>query len=115
MEKISATAVKAFSPPDSRVTFCSFFPGGCTIISIPVSRRSSSWSASTPPYRRRTAGKNLLEFAVYQVKRLQKPAPRCLVDPLDRLLKLKRFFQIIFLAAEEVEAILQLPDTRQLP
>lgn len=32
-------------------------------------------------------GKNLLKFAVYQVKRLQKPAPRCLVNPLDRLLK----------------------------
>ena len=46
---VSAMAVMVFSPPDIRLMFCSFFPGGCAMISMPdssglfsSSRRSSA-------------------------------------------------------------------------
>jgi len=64
IEKIRATAVRAFSPPDNSETFCCFFPGGWTIISSPVSRRSSSlvsFSSALPPQKSR--GKTSLNFA----------------------------------------------------
>ncbi len=54
-ENIRATAVRAFSPPESRLTFCSFLPGGCTIMSTPVSRildSSVRTSSALPPLKR---------------------------------------------------------------
>ena len=50
---IRAMAVIVFSPPESRLMFCSFLPGGWAIISIPDSRGSFSLSrrswACPPP------------------------------------------------------------------
>ena len=48
----SAIAVSDFSPPESCIMFCNFFPGGCAMIRIPVSNRlvsSTSSSAPRPP------------------------------------------------------------------
>ncbi|GFP22204.1 hypothetical protein HKBW3S06_01431, partial [Candidatus Hakubella thermalkaliphila] len=45
-------AVSAFSPPERRLMFCNFLPGGCAIISIPVSRilfSSVRMSSALPP------------------------------------------------------------------
>ena len=47
-----AIAVSAFSPPDNSIMFCSFFPGGCTLMSIPHSSMlasSSSINSAFPP------------------------------------------------------------------
>ena len=44
-----AMAVKAFSPPDSCIIFCSFLPGGWEIIWIPASRISSPSTSSRLP------------------------------------------------------------------
>ena len=49
MAKRSAIAVSAFSPPDNCIIFCSFFPGGCEIITIPASRISSPSTSSIVP------------------------------------------------------------------
>ncbi len=52
IENNNAIAVNALSPPDNNIMFCSFLPGGCTFISIPVSRillSSSSFSSAVPP------------------------------------------------------------------
>ena len=50
-----AMAVMVFSPPDIRLMFCSFLPGGWAIISIPASSGFSSLSslssACPPPNR----------------------------------------------------------------
>ena len=40
IEKSRLKAVSVFSPPDSRLMFCGFLPGGCAVMSTPVSRRS---------------------------------------------------------------------------
>ena len=40
MEKTSATAVRAFSPPDKRWILLFFFPGGLAMTVTPVSSRS---------------------------------------------------------------------------
>jgi len=40
--KRRAVATRAFSPPERRSIFWSFFPGGCAMISIPVVEGSSS-------------------------------------------------------------------------
>src|SRR3989304_5566889 len=51
-EKSSEIKVRAFSPPERRLTFCSLFPGGCATISIPVSRgfaSSISLRSTFPP------------------------------------------------------------------
>ena len=45
-------AVNVFSPPDNKEIGKSFFPGGCAIISIPVSRilsGSVSFNSASPP------------------------------------------------------------------
>ena len=47
-------AVKAFSPPESNDRLCSFFPGGCAIISIPefkTSFSSSKINSAFPPLK----------------------------------------------------------------
>ena len=41
--------MSAFSPPESCIIFCSFFPGGCDIITIPASRISSPSTSSIVP------------------------------------------------------------------
>ncbi|CAN3999133.1 PadR family transcriptional regulator, partial [Dysosmobacter welbionis] len=46
MEKYSAMATKAFSPPDSREMVLRVFPGGWALISMPQPRMSSSSSSS---------------------------------------------------------------------
>jgi hypothetical protein len=51
-ENRSARAVSAFSPPESRFTFCRRLPGGCAWISMPPSSTSSpsvSESWARPP------------------------------------------------------------------
>jgi len=45
MPTSSASAVSAFSPPDSSNTFCSFLPGGEATTSMPLSI-AFSWSVS---------------------------------------------------------------------
>ena len=45
---ISAMAVSAFSPPDSSCTLCSRLPGGCAMISMPLSSGSFSSSSVRP-------------------------------------------------------------------
>ena len=53
MENNRAIAVNARSPPDNKLKFCSFFPGGCATISTPVFNKSSELvnlkSALPPP------------------------------------------------------------------
>ena len=47
-----AIAVKAFSPPERSIMFCNFFPGGCTLMSIPHSNKfdsSSNINSAFPP------------------------------------------------------------------
>ena len=46
IKKTKKIAVKLFSPPESCIIFCNFFPGGCAMILIPVSSRSSSSTSS---------------------------------------------------------------------
>ena len=58
MAKMSDTAVSAFSPPDSRFMFWRRLPGGCAMMSTPVSSRFSgsvSSSRARPP--RKSCGK----------------------------------------------------------
>ena len=53
--KISASAVSAFSPPESSVSTCGFLPGGRQRISRPLSSGSSlsmSCSSASPPWNR---------------------------------------------------------------
>ena len=48
----NAIAVNAFSPPDNSVMLCSFFPGGCAVISISHSSifsSSSNFNSAFPP------------------------------------------------------------------
>ena len=48
MANISAIAVSAFSPPDSSCTLCSRLPGGCAMMSMPLSSGSLSSSSVRP-------------------------------------------------------------------
>ena len=52
-ENVRATAVRAFSPPEHCIIFLTSFPGGCALISTPVSNKLFSSvrikSASPPP------------------------------------------------------------------
>ena len=45
---INDIAVSAFSPPDSNWTFCSRLPGGCAMMSMPLSSMSLSSSITSP-------------------------------------------------------------------
>ena len=67
---MSATAVSAFSPPESRLTLCSFLPGGCAKISTPASPSPpSSWVSTRParpPLKRR--GKTCWNFSLTRSK-----------------------------------------------
>ena len=48
MENNRAIAVNARSPPDNKLRFCSFFPGGCATISTPVFNKSSGFVNLNP-------------------------------------------------------------------
>ena len=45
----SAIAVSDFSPPDICIILISFFPGGCALMIIPVSSKSSSSTRASEP------------------------------------------------------------------
>ena len=72
--KIRAMAVRAFSPPDNKPTFCKRLPGGCTTISMPVSSRSCSsvrGQFCTPAQKK--SWENFLEHGIDLIESLPKP------------------------------------------
>ena len=103
MPTSSASAVSAFSPPESSSTFCSFLPGGEATISSPL----SAWFSSSvsrrnacPPWKSRV--NTCAEVLVDPRKCLVELGARNLVDLLDRLLRVfDRLHQVLALRFEE--------------
>ena len=106
----SAIAVSAFSPPESSSTFCSRLPGGWAMMSMPLSRTSSSSS------RRQPAGaaaeellEHLPEVLVDDLERLAEALAGGAVDLPDRLVELRdRVEQVLPLGGQERVALLEL-------
>ena len=98
--------MSAFSPPDSRSTFCSFLPGGDAMMSMPLSLTfSSSVRRISPEPPPNSVRKHCLKFSLMARKASEKRVPGELVDLLNRLLGVpNRIEQILALGGEEVLA-----------
>ena len=90
IEKMSETAVSAFSPPDISSIDEIFFPGGWAKMSIPVSSMSSGFTVE--PKGRSAAAEHLredlLELRVHGVERLREELLRLAVHLRDRPLEI---------------------------
>ena len=117
MPTSSASAVSAFSPPESSSTFCNFLPGGEATISIPLSAwfsASVSRRKACPPWK--SLRERQPEVLVDARERLVKLLPRNLVDLLDRRLRvLDGLDQILALRLKEARAARPSPCTPPAP